>query len=39
VSTYEYIRDRVSGNFKLTSLAELISQRSRADNEMHLSPS
>lgn len=39
VSTYEYIRDRVSGNFKLMSLAELILQRSRADNEMHLSSS
>jgi hypothetical protein len=31
VNTYEYIRDRVSGEFKLPSLAELIQQKSQAD--------
>lgn len=32
VCTYEYIRDRVSGEFKLPSLAELILQKNRTDD-------
>jgi hypothetical protein len=32
VSTYQYIRDRVSCEYKLPSLAELILQKSQADN-------
>jgi len=32
VCTYEYIRDRVSGEFKLPSLADLILQKKRTDD-------
>lgn len=32
VCTYEYIRDRVSGEFKLSSLADLILQKNRTDD-------
>jgi len=32
VCTYEYIRDRVSGEYKLLSLAELILQKNRTDD-------
>lgn len=32
VRTYEYIRDRVSGEFKLPSLADLILQKKRTDD-------
>lgn len=32
VCTYEYIRDRVSGEFKLPSLAELILQKNRTED-------
>lgn len=39
VSTYEYILDRVSGEFRLTSLAELILQKSQSDNTTYLCPS
>jgi len=30
VRTYDYIRDRVSGEFKLPSLAQLIHEKSQA---------
>jgi hypothetical protein len=36
VNTDEYIRDRVSGEFKLPSLAELIQQKSQADKAADL---
>jgi hypothetical protein len=39
VSTYKYILDRVSGEFRLPSLAELILQKSQSDNATYLCPS
>ncbi len=39
VSTYEYIRDRVSESFEMTSLAELIQQKSQAEKAVHICPS
>ena len=39
VSTYLYIRDRVSGEFKHPSLAELILQKSQSDKGAYLCPS
>jgi hypothetical protein len=34
VNTYEYIRDRISGEFKLPSLAELILQKTSSDERL-----
>jgi len=31
VRTYDYIRDRVSGDFKLSSLAQLIEEKSQGN--------
>ena len=39
VSTYKYVLDRVSGEFELPSLAELILQKSQADKAIVLCPS
>jgi hypothetical protein len=39
MSTYKYILDRVSGEFRLPSLAELILQKSQSDNATYLCPS
>jgi hypothetical protein len=39
VNTYEYIFDRVSCEFKLPSLAELIQQKSQADSAVNPFPS
>jgi len=38
VRTYEYVRDRVSGEFKLPSLAQLIHEKSQGSAENHISP-
>jgi hypothetical protein len=38
VSVYEYIRDRVSGEYKLPSLASLIRQKSDADKASSICP-